>query len=142
MSDPHALTLDAGGQRLTFRCTYATLLRLEALGDWRADLADAIGFGRPSALIRIAALFCEQSEADLILLSPPIAETQRCIAGAWSLCMEGPEGLKRYQDAVAKEAAAEDAGKSGTSLLSLAAQSLKRFGLRFGPESAKTSSGA
>lgn len=110
MSDLHALVLEYEGQRLTFRCTYSTLLKLEALGDWRALLADAMGFQKASALIEIAAIFSERTANEIIALSPPIVEVQRCVTGAWSLCMEGPEGLRRYQDAVAKEAAA-DAGK-------------------------------
>lgn len=110
MDEIHALALEHGGQRLVFRCTYATLLRLEAVADWRALMADAMGFQKASALVEIASIFTGVPQADIVALSPPIVEVQRCITGAWSLCMEGPEGLRRYQDAVAKEAAA-DAGK-------------------------------
>ncbi|MBK8199235.1 MAG: hypothetical protein IPK75_12800 [Acidobacteria bacterium] len=110
MSDMHALVLEHGGQRLIFKCSYATLLKLEANADWRALMADAMGFQKASALIEIASIFTGVPPADIIALSPPVADVQRCITGAWSLCMEGPEGLRRYQDAVAKEAAA-DAGK-------------------------------
>lgn len=109
-TDPHALVLKHGGQRLVFKCTYATLLALEQSEDWKALLADAISFSRPSALIEIASAFTGLTPAEIAALSPPVAETQRCITAAWALCMEGPEGLRRYQDAVAKEAAAE-AGK-------------------------------
>lgn len=109
-SDPHALVLDHKGRRLVFKCTYSTLLKLEAAGDWKALLADAISFSRPSALIEITAAFTGLTPAEVADLSPPVAETQRCITAAWALCMEGPEGLRRYQDAVAREAAAE-AGK-------------------------------
>jgi hypothetical protein len=111
MADPHALTLDIGGQRLSFRCTYDTLLRLDALGDWRAMLADAMSFQKVSALVEITALFTGRTPAEIIALSPPVADCMRCITGAWAMCMEGPEGLRRHQEAVAKEAAAPDAGK-------------------------------
>jgi hypothetical protein len=109
-ADPHALALEHKGQRLVFKCTYSTLLQLEAAEDWKALLADAISFTRPSALIEITAAFTGLTPAQVADLSPPVAETQRCITAAWALCMEGPEGLRRYQEAVAREAAAE-AGK-------------------------------
>lgn len=118
-SDPHAVTLKHKGRRLVFKCTYSTLLQLEATEDWKALLADAISFSRPSALIEITAAFTGLTPAQVAELSPPVAETQRCITAAWALCMEGPEGLRRYQDAVAKEAAAE-AGKPRRTLSSVA----------------------
>jgi hypothetical protein len=114
-SDPHALVLEHEGQRLVFKCTYATLLQLEASEDWKALLADAISFSRPSALIEIASAFTGLTAAEIAALSPPVAETQRCITSAWALCMEGPEGLRRYQDAVAKEAAADEGKPRPTS---------------------------
>lgn len=111
MSDPHALVLEAGGQRFTFRCDYAVLLKLESLSNWRELLGDAVGLRTFSSLIEIASLFANVPQADIIAASPPVSELQRCVTGAWTLCMEGPEALRRYQEAVAKEAAAPDAGK-------------------------------
>ncbi len=141
MTDVHALTLDAGGQRLTFRCDYAVLLKLEAMGEWRELLADALSLKRLSALMEVAALFSGRPLADIIAASPPVTDLQRCVTGAWTLCMEGPEGLRRYQDAVAKEAAADE-GKPKAASASSAWQSLKTTASHLSQAFRKAPSGA
>ena len=111
MDPSDALVLEHEGERLQFRCDFGTLLAFEEMGDWRIVLQEAIGFQKPSSLFTIAALFTGRTYEDIVRISPPVAKVQVMITGAWSYCMEGPEGLRRYMDAAAKEDAAPEEGK-------------------------------
>jgi hypothetical protein len=132
MIDLHALTLEHEGQRLSFKCDYRALLKLEELGDWRDRLAEAISLKGPTPLIEVAAIMTGKTTSQLIELSPPLGEVQRCISGAWALAMEGPEGLRKYADSASKEDAEDEAGKPRTTPLRWVASFWRRFSAQSG----------
>lgn len=138
--DLHSVTVETGDVPLVLKADYAALLRLEEAaqkgGDdetWQTIYRDAVTLRSPSALMRFAAILADCELADIVAVSPPLNALHFGVTSAWALANDGPEGLRKFQDAERKAAEEEASASEGKPQGRWGPSFLRRWMSRFSP---------